>query len=322
MVEYKKTREKKMIKKKEFLLLLSAMYENGGNTTHRFLDGHPEMFVYPFESQLGTKYVNDFLSSMYPLKYRWPSFLLDATPEQDYKAIIDEEMKVRALTPHVSKFRHMSMDFSNAERFIHYQKYIELMGRSRGNNVMAFFKATFDAWKDYKRTEKQHVYVGYSPVVVIDAEKVLTDLPDAHFLHVVRNPWSAYADTKKRAVPLSLEHYLAGWTQNQYYALLYQDKYPERFHILRTEDIMQDPENTLGDFCEKIGLERSSILGTPTWNSKKIDQIYPWGTIREASPAANKATAEELSEEEHQEIRLRAAQYLEVFRYLDFACVH
>ncbi len=35
------------------LLMLGAMYENGGNTTHRFLDGHPQMFVYPFESQLG-----------------------------------------------------------------------------------------------------------------------------------------------------------------------------------------------------------------------------------------------------------------------------
>ena len=27
------------------LLMLGAMYENGGNTTHRFLDGHPELFV-------------------------------------------------------------------------------------------------------------------------------------------------------------------------------------------------------------------------------------------------------------------------------------
>ena len=31
------------------LFMISAMYENGGNTTHRFLDGHPELYVYPFE---------------------------------------------------------------------------------------------------------------------------------------------------------------------------------------------------------------------------------------------------------------------------------
>ena len=56
------------------LLMLSAMYENGGNTMHRFLDGHPQMFVYPFESQLGTKLVQDHLTSMFPVKYRWPAF--------------------------------------------------------------------------------------------------------------------------------------------------------------------------------------------------------------------------------------------------------
>ena len=39
--------------------------------------------------------VHDQLTSMFPVKYRWPVFALDATPEQDYHAIIDEEGKVR-----------------------------------------------------------------------------------------------------------------------------------------------------------------------------------------------------------------------------------
>src|ERR1043166_5010034 len=95
------------------LLMLSAMYENGGNTTHRFLDGHPQLFVYPFESQLGTHLVSDRLASLFPVKCRWPVFALDATSAQDYRAIIDEECKVRARTPQVSKFRHIPFDFSD-----------------------------------------------------------------------------------------------------------------------------------------------------------------------------------------------------------------
>src|SRR6188472_440301 len=98
------------------LIMVSAMYENGGNTTHRFLDGHPSMYVYPFESQLGTRLVNDGLSSLFPVKYRWPVFALHATPAQDYHAIIDEEGKVRLRTPHVSKFRDAAMDMSDDER--------------------------------------------------------------------------------------------------------------------------------------------------------------------------------------------------------------
>ena len=130
------------------LLMLAAMYENGGNTTHRFLDGHPQMFVYPFESQLGTRFVMDGLSSMFPAKYRWPAFLLDATAEEDYLAIIDEEAKVRARTPQVSKFRHVPFDFSDEERGRLYAARVKKSGRSRGKNVEAFFKSTFEAWKD------------------------------------------------------------------------------------------------------------------------------------------------------------------------------
>src|SRR4029453_873249 len=95
-------------------LMLGAMYENGGNTTHRFLDGHPELFVYPFESQLGTRLVNDPLTSMFPVKYRWPVFALDASSAEDYHAIIDEECKVRARPPHHSTFRHLPFAFSHA----------------------------------------------------------------------------------------------------------------------------------------------------------------------------------------------------------------
>ncbi len=300
------------------LLMLGAMYENGGNTTHRFLDGHPEMFVYPFESQLGTRFVIDSLSSLFPLKYRWPVFPLEGSPYEDYKLIIDEEGKVRTRTAHVSKFRHMPFELSDDERCLIYQKYIQRLGRSRAHNVQAFFQSIFDAWKNYKRTGKEKFYVGYSPILVVDAGKILEELPGAHFLHVVRNPWSAYADTKKRPVPLSLENYIFCWNINQYFALLCQKKYPRRMHILRLEDILQNPYKELGTLCEKLGLKKSNSLEIPSWNGQELEEIYPWGTIRKATPKANKETARELSKEEQQEIRERTWQYLKEYRYDKF----
>jgi hypothetical protein len=300
------------------LLMLGAMYENGGNTTHRFLDGHPQLFVYPFESQIGTRLVMDELSSMFPVKYRWPVFALDATPEDDYKAIIDEEGKVRARTPNVSKFRHMPFDFSDEDRRQIYEKYVKSSGRSRANNVAAFFRATFDAWKDYKRTGRESFYVGYSPILVVDARKILTEMPHAHFLHVVRNPWSAYADTKKRPLPLSLHHYMLGWTLNQYHALTLRERFPSRLHIVRAEDVMDDPYKTLGAVCGALGLGPAESLRTPTWNSNPLEEIYPWGTIRKATPEQNLATAMELSPEERSEIQSYCWQYLDTFNYNSF----
>jgi hypothetical protein len=291
------------------------MYENGGNTTQRFLDGHPQMFVYPFESQLGTRLVMDELASTFPVKYRWPVFALDATPEQDYGAILDEEGKIRARTPNVSKFRHVAFDFSDDERYARYQEYVERSGRSRPNNIAAFFRATFDAWKDYRRSGRETTYVGYSPIIVVDGDKILNEVPAAHVLHVVRNPWSAYADTKKRPVSLSLAHYMLGWTLNQYHALLFQEQFPGRLHIVRLEDVLADPIKTLGGICSQLGLETAKSLSTPTWNGIELQEVYPWGTIRRASTEANYATAEELSRRERDEIRTRTWQYLEVFDY-------
>src|SRR5207237_1718215 len=84
------------------LIMISAMYENGGNTTHRMLDGHPELFAYPFESQLGTSLVSDYLSGYVPFKYRWPEFPLGGSFEQDYDLIFVEEHKVRLSLPEMS----------------------------------------------------------------------------------------------------------------------------------------------------------------------------------------------------------------------------
>ena len=300
------------------LLMISAMYENGGNTTHRLLDGHPQLFVYPFESQLGTRLVNDHLASLFPVKYRWPVFALDATPAQDYDAIIDEECRVRARTPHVSKFRHVAFDFSDDDRRARYEGYMRQTARSRAHNVAAFFRATFDAWKNRARTGQEVVCVGYSPNIVVDADKILTDLPGAHVLHVVRNPWSAYADTKRRPVPLPLAQYMFAWTVNQYHALVFREQFPDRVQIVRAEDVMADPCRTLGAVCERLGFEPTESLRRPSWNGTPLDEVFPWGTIRTPTPEANLATARELSEREVADIRTLAGPYLEVFDYKRF----
>src|SRR5581483_5268026 len=223
------------------LLMISAMYENGGNTTQRFLDGHPELFSYPFESQLGTKYVCDYLSSLFPLKYRWPVFPLHAVPAEDYDTIIDEECKVRIKTPQSSKFRDYPIALDDRRRKENLVRLMDGKPRTRAALVEAFFRASAEAWQDRKASGKERIYVGYSPIVVVDADKILADLSEAHVLHVVRNPWSAYADTKKRAVPLSLAHYMTAWCLNQQYALRFAAKFPERMHVLRFEDLIADP---------------------------------------------------------------------------------
>ena len=300
------------------LVMISAMYENGGNTTHRILDGHPELFVYPFESQLGSRLVNDRWSSMYPVKYRWPVFSLGDDAAACYEAIIDEETKVRTRTPHVSKFRDHAFDLSDAARK---QRFVELMAgheHTRANLMAAFFTSTFDVWRDLTRSGREHAWLGYSPIFGIDAETFLAEMPAGHLLHVVRNPWSAYAETKHRAVPLSLAHYIDGWVAVQNVVLAAKARFDERITIVRFEDICEDPREALTPFCRRIGIDPGAIDTSPSWNGKRLEQVYPWGTIREPSLAANARTAAELSESERDDVTRRARLLLGVFDYADY----
>lgn len=308
------------MKKSDYkFIMLSAMYENGGNTTHRLLDGHPELFVYPFESQPGTKYVNDFLSSMYPLKYRWPIFPSSSSAEEMYEQIIDEEGKVRAKTPYVSKFRTADFNMSDKDRKADFLKFLKGKELTRANVCEAFFRATFTAWKNYNETGKEKCWVGYSPIIGVDGDKIIEDYKgNGHVLHVVRNPFSAYADTKKRAVPLSIAHYMTGWVTCQYFSLIYAEKYPDHYHIVRFEDIVKDKVGTLSKVLKKVGISSSKTLEYPSWNGEKLKEVYPWGTVRIPTEEMNLKTAKELNEKEIKEIYERTKTYIDIFKLNDF----
>lgn len=298
-----------------WLLMLSAMYENGGNTVHRLLDGHPNVRAYPFESQLGTRLVSDMLTSVFPVKYRWPVFRLGATPAEAYEAIIDEEFKVRTKTPDVSKFRGLQMDVTDAGRRTRFEQILGATVPGTGAAVMAFFAATFEAWPGSFRPRELRAYVGYSPAIVVDSARIVADLPDARVLHVVRNPWSAYADTRRRAAPLSLLDYMRGWTINQQHALAFAAMYPGKVRVLRLEDVLADKVGTLSRTCGEFGLDASDSFGAPTWNGEPLREVPPWGVVNSLTVEANLERARSLDASDRDAITALAGPLLDQLDY-------
>jgi len=300
------------------LIMISAMYENGGNTTHRFLDGHPELFVYPFESQTGNTQTTSMFTGFFPHRYEWPEFPMGRTPEQYYEMFWDEEMKSRLRVPHVSKFRDAPMDIKESERKEIFVKFLKDNGITRANIMTAYYKSSFDAWKNVQRTGKEKFYVGYNPVVGVHAEAILTDFPTGHVIHVARNPWSAFADTSKRPYPLPLYRYTLSWSVVQLMALTMAERYPDRFHIVRFEDLVADPKATMTKLASKLGIAFDEILTYPSWNGKKMEEVYPWGTVRIPTPEANVATANELTDAQKKEIRSIASPMIKALGYENF----
>lgn len=304
--------------KKFRLIMISAMNENGGNTLHRHFDGHPELYVYPFESQLGTRLTSDYLSSVFQHKYRWPQFELASTPEEDYIQIWDQELKTRINQPQASKFKDVDIDLSDFNRRKFFLELMKSNEKTRRNIVEAFFVSTFKAWKNYKTSGREKAYLGYSPSVVVDANKILDDFPDAKIVHIVRNPFSAYVETKARPVPLELKRYIFEWNIVQMYALSFQNLYPKNVIIVLFEDLVANPEKFFKSLCRKIGISYSEALTYPSWNGKKLEKLYPWGTILFANPDYNRKKANELTKKERQEISLLTKTFLDYFNYKKF----
>ncbi len=298
------------------LIMLSSGFENGGNVTHRFFDGHPELYVYPFESQLGTRTTNDFLSSIERFQYRYPEFPMHGTAEEDYEAFFDEELKTLLRTPARSKFKDAGVEMDEADRIRAFVEIMQDLPRTRANIVAAFFRSTFAAWSNYQTSGRNRVYVGYSPAICLDGDRILEDFPRGHVIHIVRNPFSAYADTKKRPFPLPLRRYVITWNIYHHVALMHHHGNPDHFHVLRYEDLVADPRQALGGLCEKVGIEFSETMMYPSFNSADIsDQVYPWGTLVKATTEANIDTLNELSDEEFEQVRGLTTEMVEIFDY-------
>src|SRR5947207_1677323 len=165
------------------MAMISACLEHGGNVTHRHFDGHPSLLVYPFESQLGNHNFNDFLASIERVQYRYPEFPEGITAAEIYEQIIDEEMKTFLRKRGGSKFKDADCVLDESKRI---DEFVRLVGDPpifRRHAIEAFFRSTFVAWENYYiRPRPDMVYVGYSPAIGIDSDRMVRDFPNIRIL--------------------------------------------------------------------------------------------------------------------------------------------
>lgn len=286
------------------LVMISAGFEHGGNVTHRHLDGHSKLLVYPFESQLGSRNFNDFLASIERVQYRYPEFPEGLTAVELYEQIIDEEMKTFLRKRNGSKFRDADLELDEAERIA---AFVELLGEpphTRRAVIEAFFRSTFQAWKNYYvQPQDDMTYVGYSPTIGIDSDRIIRDFPQARILHIVRNPFSAYRDTKRRPFPQPLNRYLITWNIYHSTVEMYARMYSANVRILRYEDLVEDRRKFMDGVAEFIGIPFEDSMLYPSWNGVEIkESIAPWGTVLKSTREYNETIIKDLNEAERTQI--------------------
>jgi hypothetical protein len=298
-------------------VMVSAGFEHGGNVTHRHLDGHSQLLVYPFESQLGNRNFNDFLATVERVQYRYPEFPEGLSAVELYEQMIDEEMKTFLRKRNGSKFKDADCQLVEADRIAEFERLLGTPPFTRRQVIEAFFRSTFSAWTNYYTPVKDGMtYVGYSPAIGIDADRMVRDFPNVRIMHIVRNPFSAYRDTKRRPFPQPLSKYLITWNIYHSTVEMYAKMHPQNVRIFRYEDLVGDKETFMQDVAKFIGVNFEPSMLYPSWNGSEIkDNIAPWGTVLKSTEDYNQAIIDELSDAERAQIASGTAALARHFGY-------
>lgn len=282
------------------LVMISAGFEHGGNVVHRHLDGHPDLLVYPFESQLGNRSFSDFLSSVERVQYRYPEFPEGLDARELYEQMIDEELKTYLRKRNGSKFRDVNLKLDEKNRIEHFSRELGSPPYFRRQVIKAFFKSTFNAWENcYAKPGDQSFYVGYSPSIGIDSDRLIRDFPNIKIIHIVRNPFSAYRDTKRRPFPQSISRYMITWNIYHSTVEMYAKLFPDNVRIFRYEDLVADKDSFMRNLAAFVGVPFDKSMLYPSWNGENIEHdIAPWGTVLRSTEEYNIKIIDELSKDE------------------------
>ncbi len=301
------------------LLMVASMFEGSGNTFHRHLDSHPHLYTFLSESQIGTPLSKNLLTDHLGWRYAYSVIADDWTPEEIYEKIGDEEVKTLLRIPNRSKFKNAGVIMDEVTRKALFVRYFnETEGTKRVKAITAYFKSTFDAWENYRRSGQETHYVGYNPSMLLDADKFFDDFPSATMIYVMRNPFSGYSDTLKRPYTWSIQKYCDVWNLCQLKATTLEVRY-KNFHIIKNEDYVKDPEKVIGDLLESIGIPSSPTLAYPSFNGKKLDNLMPWGAVEHPSEEYNEKKAGELSKDDFIWINAECKAMLEYWQYDQYA---
>lgn len=283
------------------LVLISAWNDSGGGFLHRLFDGHPECFVYPFELQLGTALLHDGFESWFRPKYRWPILPEDlgaASPEQLFELFLDDEVKGCLRGRAASKFREFDLELSMEAWRTQFAARLGAAPRTPERVIAAYVGGLFAAWRNRRGSGRERIYLGHCPTIVLDADRLLVDCPEARLIHVVRRPTSGFVDMRRRVPDVEVASYCRKWSLINMLGFYFAEKYPARMTTVRLDRLIEQQAAELGRLCAWLGLGYDAVLEVPTWNGEPLARLWPFGGVPVVSAAHERECEDSLSFED------------------------
>jgi len=218
-------------------------------------DSHPQLIVYPNE----TFFFRGFLPEI-------------SNRDLDEKLSLAQRYLLHFFERSLSSSDgQQPVESSQNQRFMDYVRTCELMlkdievngirhdGDLLGTAIYAFGRA-----HDKSSTDTMY-WIEKTPYNEHFAELIFRWWPDAHCIHIVRDPRDNYSTYQRKHKGLSAEDFSLGWNSSIKAGFHNRERYGKKnYLILRYEDLTTDPEKSLQQIIAFLGISDEEILRRPT----------------------------------------------------------
>jgi hypothetical protein len=168
-----------------------------------------------------------------------------------------------------------------------------------------------------KINDSTRYWVEKSPYNEYFAERIFDWWPEARCVHIVRDPRDNFSSYKLKHPDWEAEFFSANWNRSTGAGIRNRELYGNhRYFMLRYEDLVQSPEESLRQLTEFLGIQWSDSLSNPTkagvqWkgNSMFSDRFQGIST----APVSR--WKERISTSDAATIELMTRNYLDIFQY-------
>jgi len=269
--------------------------KSGTSLLRSLLDSHPQLVVYPEESVFFRRYrqrtaglslteklnaAERYLLHIFTWNQENPLESQAGFPDRDYSAIPYDAVQ--------DAFREIALPES-----------IRHDGDILAAAVLAFGRVT-GQWTDAARH-----WVEKSPYNEQFAAQIFAWWPEAKCIHVVRDPQDNHVSYRRKHPDWQPEFFAHNWRRSTQQGFANRQRYGDaRYWLLRFEDLLRNPEETLEILCRFLAIDSAPELSQPsrageTWagNSmfgQRFDSISqkPIGRWRESLEAPDAAVIE------------------------------
>jgi len=238
-------------------IFILGPHKSGTTLLRSLFDGHSQMFAIPFESHY----------------FKFRGYWIRSEYQKAKPKLNSNEEFIKNTKAYLEQLN--SKTYNLADGFVQNQidigKYIESVqnikySKSEINRITIYFNALYEALEGKPNTNNLTV-IEKSVEHAEFALELYQMFPRAKFIHIVRNSYANVVSLrrfKQKCGHFPLYSRLFATICSNYYALYKNKSLIPNYFVIKYEDLITNPEQSIQKLCKYLGVKFESILTTPT----------------------------------------------------------